>query len=103
MKRRVPLRKLNPERLAKRRAEQFGAYAEWIRTLPCCVTGRWPVEAAHVLSRGAGGKAAANLVPLVWTEHRALHFMGRWTYEEKRGINLSAEARRLWTLYRSEP
>jgi hypothetical protein len=54
---RSPLKKRNPERLARLRAEQFGEYAEYIRQLPCCSCGAAPPsEPSHVRTRGAGGK-----------------------------------------------
>lgn len=50
----------NPTRATEARAEDFGALADAVRTLPCCVwqCTRTPSDPAHVVSRGAGGHAA---------------------------------------------
>jgi hypothetical protein len=59
------LRPKNVKRSKKRFAENFGGeYADFIRSLPCAICEvRGFSEAAHVRSRGAGGKAS-DLVPL---------------------------------------
>lgn len=65
LKRKTPLRKVNPKRRAKRKAEQFAAQAELCRRLPCAACGRpGPSDPAHVISRGAGGKDRGNVIPL---------------------------------------
>ncbi|HEY5973807.1 MAG TPA: hypothetical protein VIU41_03615 [Geobacteraceae bacterium] len=118
MKRGKPLRRTRPmkrgrpsKRFAKRRDPE---YCRWIRTLPCCVTGkvtgerevgmvghrhlsvrRFVVEAAHVVSRGAGGDDRGNVVPLDFMLHREQHAIGIKSFQEKYGLDLAALATRL--------
>ena len=56
---RTPLRKVNPERIARLREVQFGGeYRDWIVSLPCCSCGKAPPSTpSHVKTRGSGGKA----------------------------------------------
>lgn len=84
---------VNPKRKARLRAEQFGAKADWIRTLPCSTCGRpAPSDPSHVRSRGAGG-GAVDLVPMCRMCHDGLHAMGRYSFALKNGIELEALAR----------
>lgn len=66
-KKRTPIKRVNRARKAKRFEEAFGgkAYLEFIHGLECAVCGcRCELtEAAHLTSRGAGGKADV-IVPL---------------------------------------
>lgn len=83
---------VNPARAKKRRARDFGSQAEWVRTLPCAVSGKKTgelaaipgsfkmvelvlVEAAHATSRGAGGRSA-ECFPLARHLHRLQHAKG---------------------------
>lgn len=35
-----------------------------VRDMPCCVCGRWPVDASHIKTRGSGGPDTTwNVVP----------------------------------------
>lgn len=71
LKRKTPLRKVNPKRRAKRKAEQFAAQAELCRRLPCAACGRpGPSDPAHVISRGAGGGDRGNVIPLCKSDPR---------------------------------
>lgn len=99
---RSPVPKQNRARLKKRRAECFGEKAEWIRKMPCVMrlhqgcSSR--VEAIHVRSRGAGGKAE-SLLPMCNYHHGQLHVMGRRTFEafHVRDLGRAAEKyERLW-------
>jgi len=72
------MRAINTERKAKLHARNFagpeGDKDHWIRAQPCEVSGAdpehgWPIEAAHMTSRGAGGDYT-DLVPLVRWVHR---------------------------------
>ena len=77
MKRGKPLsrstgvRPRNPERLARRRAQQFSHQAKRCKLMPCCACDRpAPSDPAHIRTRGslAGEPASvvdrANVVPL---------------------------------------
>ena len=88
LKRRTPLRRTgrlrsrNPERAAKRRAQDFGLLAEYARGLPCCACGSpAPSDPAHVRSRGAGYHARlangdGNIIPLCRACHMRQHSQG---------------------------
>lgn len=91
LKRKTPLRKVNPKRRAKRKAEQFAAQAELCRRLPCAACGRpGPSDPAHVVSTGAGGKDRGNVIPLCKSDpgaryegcHQAQHQRGWGTLYE---------------------
>lgn len=74
LKRKTPLRPVNPERRAKRKAEQFGPQAKLCRRLPCAACGRpGPSDPAHVISRGAGGGDRGNVIPLCKNDLKTLH------------------------------
>jgi hypothetical protein len=109
LKRGKPMRAKNPKRAKQRQQVAFGEKAEWIRTLRCVVgeayhcsllhvAGRQPAEAAHVKSRGAGGRAE-HLIPLCVLHHHEQHTLGISTFAEKYGIDLTelaAEYERRW-------
>ncbi|MGE0290636.1 MAG: hypothetical protein AB7I42_25145 [Bradyrhizobium sp.] len=72
-------------------------YLDWIRTLPCIVTGRAPVEAAHIsyredrygkLGRGLGSKESDQwAIPLCPEEHRRQHSMNEREFWRSVGID----------------
>lgn len=95
-KRYTEMKRANSKRLAKRRAEEFGDKAAWIRTLPCAVPGctRRDIDPDHVKTRGAGGKSDV-LVPLCAFHHRRKHWMGRWTFQDRYSVDLEALAAKL--------
>ncbi len=98
--RQTPLRAVNRERLEKRREEQFGPKADWIRRLACSMCGApGPSDPSHVRSRGAGG-TAADLIPQCWMCHRRLHDVGRWTFETEMGVDLVELVERYEELWR---
>ena len=101
---RTPLRKVNPKRKAKQFEEAFGPYAAWLRDKPCVVTGEVGeyVDLDHVRTQGARGKAAANLVPLRHDLHMERHNSGIRTFERKYGLDLKAEAEKLFDQYTHE-
>ncbi len=99
LRRRTPLRSRGRSRFPGRRQPDYKA---WIATLPCLVTGGWPVDPAHVRSRGAAGSDYANIVPLTHRLHRELHDMGRRTFEAKYGVDLAREAALLAVRYDDE-
>lgn len=71
-------------------------YLDWIRSLPCVVTGK-PAEAAHVsfdaphlgkLGRGLGAKESDRwAVPLCADEHRKQHSQNERAYWQNVGID----------------
>jgi len=68
---RTPLAKRG-KNYAKRRKEQFGPKAEWIKTLPCVVCRRSPVDPHHEPPRSLGGNAC-SLIPLCGECHSRRH------------------------------
>lgn len=85
-----------PTGKASKRVEK-PAYLDFIRSLPCIVTRREPVEAAHVsypepragkLGRGKGAKESdCWAVPLHPDEHRRQHSMGEREYWQSAGVD----------------
>ena len=68
-----------PERIRDRK------HLDWIRSLPCCVTGGPPPsDPAHISAGNGKGVACKvgddNCVPLSWTEHRLQHSKGERSY-----------------------
>lgn len=118
LKRKTPLRRMkrrNPERAAKRRAEAFGEQAGFCRMMPCAVCGNWGLERYreyamrhaerdfglaftdvsdphHVPTRGAGG-VDKDTVPLCREHHREWHDIGEQSFDAKYGVNLRAVAK----------
>lgn len=96
LRRKTWMRRSNPERRAALKAEQFGPCAAMARTLPCCVLtcdALPPSEAAHVRSRGAGGRDRANVAPLCREHHREQHDVGIVSFEAAHDLDLEAVAR----------
>lgn len=109
------LPKRNRKRVAMRKERDFGTYADWIRLLPCAVPGeprhwgRWSAkhqmavcDAAHVRSRGAGGRSLGNLIPLCTGHHLEQHRIGVESFAAKYGIDLSAVASALAARWKEE-
>lgn len=118
LKRRKPLAR-GPTRLKARKTPKAfhkrrdPAYQAWIRTQPCIIAphdpthiqmfGAWfAVDAAHVKSRGAGGDDRGNLVPLCHFHHMEQHERGIKSFQARWGIDLAAEAARLYQQYQEE-
>ncbi len=61
-------------------AAQERKFLEWLRTLPCCITHRKPVEACHVrrvgMGSGMGRKPRLFAIPLAPEVHRYQHQHG---------------------------
>ena len=87
------------------------SYLAWLHDLPCVISGRRPVEAAHVnfanpalgaMGRGKGQKASDRwALPLHPDLHRAQHDFGderRWW--ELQGINPHQIGLILWGLWK---
>ncbi|MCO5159674.1 MAG: DUF968 domain-containing protein [Mesorhizobium sp.] len=81
----------------KSKRVEMPKYLDFIRSLPCIVTGRTPVEAAHVsyaaprygkLGRGKASKESdCWAVPLSPDEHRRSHSMNERAYWQSVGID----------------
>lgn len=89
---------MNPERylkhlnclgpFAKPLALKSKEHLEFVRNLPCIVTGKNPSEPHHVITK----KTANNdylCIPLCHEKHRELHDIGRERFERKYGIDLT--------------
>lgn len=84
-------------------------YLDFIRQLPCIVTGTYGVEAAHIsfpmakygkLGRGKGSKENdAWTVPLSPEEHRRQHSMAETAYWDSVGIDPCIVAMSLYMAY----
>lgn len=94
------VRRCNTARKARLRAVQFGEKRAWIVTLPCavwnCQHEGYPIEPAHVKSRGAGG-TSVDLVPICSVHHNEQHAVGISTFENRHDIDLSELAAQLET------
>jgi hypothetical protein len=91
---------------AKRKRQKNDAHLEWIRTLPCTITGAMPVEAAHVRfasriygkrATGAGEKPDDQWsLPLSPAKHREQHGMDEERFWLRYGIDPLQIAAALW-------
>ena len=81
----------------KRKPTKNKDYLSFIHELPCCVSGEYGVEAAHLSSpslqhghygRGKGSKAPDRwALPLSSTQHRIQHSMNEMEFWKRAGIN----------------
>lgn len=90
------LNPVNAKRRRESRAACFGALADFVRALGCCVEAcgeRRAVDPHHVVTRGAGGQAwrvesdgsfVGNIVPLCRLHHDEVGTRGAKTFEENR-------------------
>jgi len=93
-------------KLSKKQRLKVDAHLDFIRTLPCLVTGKRPVEAAHIRygdwSRGKGETGMGEKPHDMWTvplhpdEHRKQHSMNERDYWTLVGIDPIAIASLLW-------
>lgn len=72
------------------------SYLAWIRTQPCCVTGRTVgVEAAHVRMGNGGGMGLKpsdyRTLPLHADEHRRQHNIGERSYWAEKHMDPDAQ------------
>lgn len=83
-------------------------YMAWIASLPCLVTGKQPVQVHHVTASIHGGRIARShkrIVPLCPEMHQHDHGklsverLGHKGFYEVHGVDLLAEAERLWEEY----
>jgi len=105
IKRRKPLKRSALKRKpAKAKPWALPAYRVWVRAQPClcCTAQRTVTDAAHVVSRGAGGQDAGNLVPLCRYHHAAQHHWGMTTFQARYHVNLKAWAAVLWEEYQAK-
>lgn len=87
----------SPAKGKKRPRQSNDAHLRWIRTLPCVVTGKFPVEAAHVryaapaYGKRETGKAEKPddrwTVPLSPEMHRQQHSSNERAFWETHGID----------------
>lgn len=92
--------------MQKKPAQKHKTHREWIKTLPCLVTGQRPVDVAHISyadprygkpAKGLGEKANDQwVVPLHRTEHDKQHSMREQTYWKEVGIDPCQVASALW-------
>lgn len=100
---------ITPDPTPKRRPAKSKDYLAFLHTLPCTVTGRHEVQAAHVsfasLPYGAYGRGKSHKVndrwalPLCEEEHRRQHNMNERDYWDSVGINPHLLCLILWGLY----
>lgn len=101
IKRHTPMRRTNPERRARLYAHNFGEHADFVRSLPCLVTGcSRPAEAAHARARGMGGAKGSwrDLVPLCRAHHieaGEARTSQRHAFEVRHGVSLTVAAAEL--------
>ncbi len=94
---------------ARVKTEKRPDYLAWLHTLPCCVTGVYGVEAAHLSYAApryghygrANGKKAPDrwALPLSSAQHRRQHGMNEREFWETVGINPHELALTLWGIY----
>ncbi len=90
----------------KRPRVHSATHLEWLRTLPCAVTGGAPVEAAHIrygdmtYGKRETGKSEKPddkwCLPLSPVEHRKQHAMNEREYWRSVGIDPLLVALKLW-------
>jgi hypothetical protein len=100
--------KTTPERKRERKKELFARTfhsqerVEWIRSLPCALTGiRGESHNAHMKSRGAGG-GYEDIVPLSFRAHRDYDELGEEDFAARYGTSKdcvrerAADYQQLW-------
>lgn len=104
LKRRTPIRTKGGDRFPNRRDD---AYREWTRWQPCVLHADpndcdGPVQACHVVSRGAGGFDWGNLFSACWRGHEYSHRIGWQNFQRQTGVCLPWEALRLFQRWLEE-
>lgn len=84
-------------------------YRDWVNKLPCMVSGKWPVEAAHLNTAndfyGHTGRAKMNkasdrwVLPLIQEKHREQHDGNEMAFWAKHRINPHLAATILYGLF----
>ena len=81
---------INHKRRARRHARNFADEAEYVRNLPCVITGAARpasvIVPAHVKSVGAGG-GRLDTIPLRWDLHEEQHQIGIDSFAAKYNID----------------
>ena len=93
----------------KKKATKNKGYLAWLHELPCCVTGRYGVEAAHLsyanpmfahYGRGRGTKSSDRwALPLSPEEHRKQHSMNEEEYWHQFPWSPHILALTIWGVY----
>jgi hypothetical protein len=109
--RKAPTAFMNQPTGKQSKRDKDAGYLDFIRSLPCIVTRREPVEAAHVsyavpeygkLGRGKGSKESDRwAVPLCPEEHHRQHTMNEQAYWRSTGIDPCIVAALLYAAYPS--
>lgn len=91
-----PIKPVNRERRERNWEDYYGSVerVKAIQRLSCLACGSTPSQNAHVRSRAAGG-TWKDVVPLCGKCHTEQHQVGVETFQERRGLDLEAEAARL--------
>ena len=76
-------------------------YLNYIRSLPCCVSGlKVNVHAHHIKGHGTGVKGSDyGAIPLTSTLHHELHAIGKESFSNKYRVNLWEEAAQCLAIY----
>jgi hypothetical protein len=66
-------------------------YLEWIRTMPCVITGSFPVDAHHAVGKHGRGEKASDfgVIPLARELHMEYHDKGREYFENKYNVDIT--------------
>ena len=98
---RIPSRRKDPAKRAWAK-HRNAAYQEYIRGLPCVLSGNgrhgcWgsKVECCHVKTRATGGDDVGNCFPACRWAHERQHWLGIAAFQEYYGVDLWAVAREL--------
>ncbi len=93
---RTPLKRKN-KRMFKGPEYEDPEYLDYIRSLPCAVSGgcKGQIAAHHVKTKGAGGKDRGGTIPLCVLHHDEWHFRGRINFQMKYGLDAPKEAKLL--------
>ncbi|MDI6837829.1 MAG: DUF968 domain-containing protein [Rhizobiaceae bacterium] len=112
----LQIRKVSDPYFAKAKPQKSKPYLHWLHALPCCLTGRYGVEAAHVsyarpwfghLGRAKGHKAHDLFAVPLHPDMHALQHSGKMGSEEefwsRHGVDPHELAVTLWAIYSAYP
>jgi hypothetical protein len=107
------VRKAAETNYVKAKPQKSKPYLHWLHALPCCVSGRHGVQAAHVsfaapwygnYGRGKGTKVADLFaVPLHPEEHARQHAMNEEQFWREAGVDPHQLANTLWAIHSAYP
>ena len=88
---RTRLKRRNPERAAKRLAENFGPQADLCRLMGCLVCGMSPSDPDHHPARGMGGVNSSDrcCAPLCRAHHDEKGRAGQLTFQRRYLVDLT--------------